>query len=85
MMIANVPSHKLLKSRLGSAIMFRTKVDSHPSPSTRISQLNASHIAEHPPTSQVLRYAEGLFADVMAYAEALDDAALVKTMEGIYL
>lgn len=76
---------KLLKSRLGSAIMFRTKVDSHPSPSTRISQLNASHIAEHPPTSQVLRYAEGMFADVMAYAEALDDAALVKTMEGIYL
>lgn len=74
----------VLKTRLGSAIMFRTKMDSHPSPSTRISQLNVSHIGEHAPTSQVIRYAERLFEDVMEHAGALDDAALAKTMEGLY-
>lgn len=75
---------KLLKTRLGSAIMFRTTVDTHPSPSARVSQLDALHIGEHAPTSPLLRYAEGIFAEVIAYAGALDDAALAKTMEGLY-
>ena len=67
---------QLLRRRLGDAIKFRSQMDSHPAASDRQARLDAFHIGEHIPTSQLLRYAEGFFSDVLAYANSLGDAEL---------
>ena len=48
----------------------------HPSARERLDRLDAFHASEYPVTSKIVRYAEDLFAQVMEYGEALDDAAL---------
>lgn len=75
---------QLLKRRLGDAISFRQQMDSHPSPRERIARLDAFHVGEYAPTSQLLRYAEGFFADVLEYAGNLDDAVLAKPLQNLY-
>lgn len=75
---------KLLKRRLGDAIRFRPQMDSHPAPRERLARLAAFHVGEHAPISPLLRYAEGFFADILAYAGNLDDAALATPLQGLY-
>lgn len=75
---------QLLKRRLGDSISFRQRMDSHPSPRERIARLDAFHMGEYAPTSQLLRYAEGFFADILEYAANLDDAALAKPLQSLY-
>lgn len=75
---------QLLLRRLGDSIRFRPKMDSHPSARERINRLDALHIGEHPPTSPLLRYAETLFADTLAYADSLQDAELLTSFQNLY-
>ncbi|MCW0022772.1 M48 family metalloprotease [Burkholderia pseudomallei] len=75
---------RLLKRRLGDAIRFRRQMDSHPPARERLARLDAFHVGEHTPTSQLLRYAEGFFLDVLGYAETLDDAALASPLRDLY-
>lgn len=75
---------QLLLRRLGESIRFRPKMDSHPSARERINRLDALHIGEHPPTSPLLRYAETLFADTLAYADSLHDAELLTSFQNLY-
>jgi hypothetical protein len=75
---------QLLKRRLGEAIRFRPQMDSHPSPRERLTRLDAFHVGEHVPTSELLRYAEGFFADILDYANKLDEAALVAPLRDLY-
>lgn len=75
---------QLLKRRLGDAMQFRSQMDSHPSPSKRSARLDTFHIGEHAPTSQLLRYAESLFTDVLDYADCLDDAELIAPLRDLY-
>lgn len=72
---------QLLKRRLGNAIPFRKQMDSHPSPRERLARLDAFHVGEHAPTSQLLRYADGFFADILAYADRLNDTELAKPLK----
>lgn len=71
---------QLLKRRLGDSIRFRTRMDSHPSARDRVARLDAFQFGEYPPTSQVLRYAQMFFSDLLAHAAGLDDAALAKPL-----
>lgn len=75
---------QLLKRRLGDSTPFRSQMDSHPSPRERLARLDAFHVGEHAPTSQLLRYAEGFFADIQSYADNLDNAALAMSLQGLY-
>ncbi len=75
---------QLLKRRLGDAIPFRQNMDSHPFPRDRLARLDAFHVGEYAPTSQMIRYAEGFFADILAYAEGLNDTALAKPLKDLY-
>jgi hypothetical protein len=72
-----------LKGRLGEAVDFRSQLDSHPSPRDRLARLDASHVGQAAPTSQLLRYAQSFLADAQAYAASLDDAQLRATMSGV--
>jgi len=72
---------QLLKRRLGDGIRFRSQMDTHPSPSERLARLDTFHVGEHAPTSELLRYAESFFADIMAYADRLDDAELAAPLQ----
>lgn len=75
---------QLLTRRLGDAIRFRAQMDSHPSSSERMARLDAFHIGEQVPTSQLLRYAENFFADILAYADSLEDAVLAAPLRNLY-
>ncbi len=75
---------QLLKRRIGDAIRFRAQLDSHPSPRERLTRLDVFHVGEYAPTSELLRYAEGFFADVLDYANKLDEAALVAPLRDLY-
>lgn len=75
---------RLMKARLGAPIMFRSNVDTHPSPADRVSQLDALHIGEHAPTSQVLRYAESFFEDVLTYAQSVEETVLTNALADIF-
>ena len=75
---------QLLKRRLGGAIRFRAQMDSHPSPSERLARLDAFYFNEHVPTSKLLRYAETFFADILAYADSLEDAELAASLKDLY-
>ena len=71
---------QLLKRRLGNAVPFRRSTGSHPSPRDRLARLDAFYASEDPPTSPLIRYAEDFFADLVAYAEGLDDATLADAL-----
>lgn len=75
---------QLLKRRLGDAIRFRPHMDSHPTPRQRLARLDAFHIGEHVPTSELLRYAEDFFAEILDHANKLDEAALAGPLRGLY-
>ncbi|WP_459724277.1 hypothetical protein, partial [Sideroxyarcus sp. TK5] len=65
-------------------ILFRQQMDSHPSPRERLARLDAFHVGEYAPTSKLVRYAEGFFADILSYANSLDDTALAMPLQDLY-
>lgn len=67
---------ELLKRRLGASL-FRAASGTHPNPRERRSRLDAFYASEDPPTSQLIRYADSFFSEVVAYAESLSDEELV--------
>ena len=71
---------QLLKRRLGNAVPFRLRTGSHPSPHDRLVRLDAFYASEDPPTSPLIRYADDFFADLVAYAEGLDDTNLADAL-----
>ena len=75
---------QLLKRRLGDNIQFLSLMDSHPSAMERLARLDAIHIGEHVPTSQVIRYAEKFFAEVLEYGEQLDVSGLSDSLQKAY-
>lgn len=76
---------QMLNRRLGNTIRFRQHLmDSHPPPWQRLARLDTFHVGEFAPTSQVVRYAENFFSDILAYANSLDDAALAGPLRGLF-
>lgn len=67
----------LLRERLGDRADLNQRMDSHPRPSDRLQRLELMNIGDHAYTSQLRRYAETLFDDVLAYAANLDEDALL--------
>ena len=74
----------MLRQRLGDVINFRAQIDSHPTPTERLARLDAFHAGEHPPTSQLLRYAQSFFTEVLSYADSLDNGELAAPLKGLY-
>jgi hypothetical protein len=72
---------ELLQRRLGDAIAFSKAEDSHPPPRERIARLDSFQLGEYEPTSELLRYAQNFFADLLTYAESLNDTALAKSLQ----
>lgn len=66
-----------LRNRLGERSGLHSKIDSHPRPASRLQRLELMNLGDHAHTSQLRRYAETLFNDVLDYAAALDDTALL--------
>jgi hypothetical protein len=75
---------QLLKRRLGNNIQFRSAMDSHPSALERLARLDAMHVGEHAPTSQLMRYAEKFFSDALEYGEQLDLLKLSESLQEAY-
>lgn len=75
---------KLLKSKLGDSIRFRSTLDTHPTPSERLRRLDTFQFGEDPPTSKLLRYADSFFTDVIDYASDLDDEAIESQLKNLY-
>ncbi|WP_314923819.1 hypothetical protein [Aeromonas piscicola] len=75
---------RMLKRRLGDDIRFRTNIDSHPSPSERLARLDTFNIGEYSPTSELLRYANSFFSDVLEYANNLEDIDLSAPIQSFY-
>jgi hypothetical protein len=74
---------QLLKQRLGNTVPFRDQMDSHPPARERVKRLDVFHVCEHAPTSQVIRYAENFFAEILAYGSSLDNTAFAAPLQGL--
>jgi len=66
---------ELLRRRLGASL-FRSASGTHPNPRERRSRLDAFYASEDQPTSQVIRYADSFFSEVVTYVESLSDDEL---------
>jgi hypothetical protein len=67
---------RLLISRLGERIKFRSQIDSHPQARARLTRLQVAHLGDIPHTTDLIRYAEEFFDYVLEYASKLQDQAL---------
>ena len=72
---------ELLRDRLGAQINIREQMDSHPRASARLEHLELINLGEYLYTSPLQRYAHGFLQNILDYAVALDDAALLASLK----
>jgi hypothetical protein len=68
----------LLKARLGDRIKFRAQLDSHPKARDRLARLHAMHLGDLGYTTELIRYSEQFFDQVLTYADAMGESELLE-------
>ena len=72
---------ELLRDRLDAQIDIREQMDSHPRASARLERLKLINLGEYLYTSPLQRYAQGFLQNILDYAVALDDEALLASLK----